>query len=310
MKVSDYIVEFLISKGVTDVFGYPGGMVTHLMDSFAKYGDRIHAHVNYHEQASAFAACSYAQVKRVPGVAYATSGPGATNLITGIANAFFDSIPTMFITGQVNTYELKGKLPIRQRGFQETNIVSMVKEITKYSVLIEDPQNVPYEFEKAYYECVSGRRGPVLLDIPMDVSRSDIEVEKCRCFQQPATFQKLFDVQEVMQCLNASRKPALLVGNGISIADARDEFWKLAGKLRVPIVTSMVSIECIRDNSDLYFGFIGAYGHRSANFILQNSDLIICLGSRLDCRQTGNDLSSFAPSAKLIRIDIDENQNR
>lgn len=133
MKASDYIVEYLIGKGITDVFGYPGGMVTHLMDSFSKYQGQIAAHVTYHEQGAAFAACGYAQTSGKVGVAYATSGPGATNLITGICNAFFDSIPTLFITGQVNTFEAKNEMPVRQRGFQETDIVSMVKGVTKYA---------------------------------------------------------------------------------------------------------------------------------------------------------------------------------
>ena len=138
MKDSDYIVEYIIEQGITDVFGYPGGMVTHLMDSFSKYNDKICAHVNYNEQASAFAACGYAQVTGKIGVAYATSGPGATNLITGVANAYFDSIPTIFITGQVNTYELGGSIGVRQKGFQETNIVEIVKPITKAAYQVKD----------------------------------------------------------------------------------------------------------------------------------------------------------------------------
>ena len=148
MKLSDYIVTFFIEKKITDVFGYPGGMVTHLMDSFDKYKGCISTHVNYHEQGSAFCACGYAQVSNKPGIAYATSGPGATNLITGIANAYFDSIPCIFITGQVNTYESKGDLLIRQKGFQETDIVSIVKPITKYAVKINDENDIKYELEK------------------------------------------------------------------------------------------------------------------------------------------------------------------
>ena len=136
MKASDYIVSFLIEKKVTDVFGYPGGMVTHLMDSFDKYKKQISAHVNYHEQASSFCACGYAQASKKIGVAYATSGPGATNLITGIANAYFDSISTLFLTGQVNTYEAKCDLKVRQKGFQETDIVAIVQPITKYAVCV------------------------------------------------------------------------------------------------------------------------------------------------------------------------------
>ena len=142
MNVSEYIVQFLIKKGITDVFGYPGGMVTPLIDAFALHQEQISAHVTYHEQGAAFAACGYAQTAGRPGVAYATSGPGATNLVTGIANAYFDSIPCIFITGQVNSHEAKGSYGVRQRGFQETDIVSIVKPITKYAVKIVNAEEV------------------------------------------------------------------------------------------------------------------------------------------------------------------------
>ena len=150
MKVSDYIVEFLIEKGVTDVFGYPGGMVTHLMDSFSHYREKICAHVNYHEQGASFAACGYAQTSGKIGVAYATSGPGATNMMTGICNAFFDSIPVLFITGQVNTFESCEGLGIRQNGFQETDIIRMVEGVTKYAAYVQKPEDIRHELEKAY----------------------------------------------------------------------------------------------------------------------------------------------------------------
>ena len=176
MKVSDYIVTYLISKGITDVFGYPGGMVTHLMESFRKYQDKISAHVTYHEQGAAFAACGYAQASGKLGIAYATSGPGATNLITGICDAYFDSIPCAFITGQVNTFEAKGELSVRQRGFQETEIVSMVKGVTKYAEYVESADKIKYCLDKAFCEAISGRPGPVLLDIPMNVFGADVDV--------------------------------------------------------------------------------------------------------------------------------------
>lgn len=308
MKVSDYIVEFLISKGITDIFGYPGGMVTHLMDSLSKYENMITAHVNYHEQAAAFAACANAQVKGIPGVAYATSGPGATNLITGIANAYFDSVPTIYITGQVNTYESKGDLPVRQRGFQETDIALLVKSITKYSVRIEVPEEIPYHLERAFYECTEDRCGPVLLDIPMNVLKSDIKICECRHFHQLLFERGKYDIDRIISQINNANKPVLLVGQGVSIAKAQEDLHILVKKLGIPVVTSMISIDCIEGDLAYNFGFIGPYGHRYANFILQNSDLIISLGSRLDCRQTGNDILSFAPNAKLIRIDIDERE--
>ena len=150
MKVSDYIVRYLIDKGVDHVFGYPGGMITHFIDSLNKYKNQIKAHLAYHEQGASFAACGYAQSTGKMGVAYATSGPGATNMVTGICNAYFDSIPTLFITGQVNTFETKGEYPIRQRGFQETNIVSIVESVTKLAVRVTDPKTIGFYLDKVF----------------------------------------------------------------------------------------------------------------------------------------------------------------
>jgi len=310
MKVSDYIVEFLISKNISDVFGYPGGMVTHLMDSFGKYAEKISAHVNYHEQGAAFAACGYAQVSHKPGVAYATSGPGATNMITGIANAYFDSIPCIFITGQVNTYESKGDLLVRQRGFQETDIVQIVKPITKYATQITNEADIKYELEKAFYLCLEGRPGPVLLDIPMNIQRQEIDVSKLRSYIMPIlkldTASNRYDV--IIEELEKSERPCLIVGAGIKYSGVVKNIRKLAVSLDIPIVSSMIAIDVMQNDSTNYYGFIGAYGHRTANFIVAKSDLLISIGSRLDVRQTGANKGNFAPNAKLIRIDIDKNE--
>lgn len=310
MKVSDYIVEFLISKDITDVFGYPGGMVTHLMDSFSKYQDKITAHVNYHEQASAFAACGYAQVSHKPGVAYATSGPGATNLVTGIANSYFDSIPCIFITGQVNTYEAKGELLVRQKGFQETDIVSIVKSITKYAIQIIDENDIRFEIEKAYHISVEGRPGPVLLDIPMNIQRQEIDPNKLRSYHLPSinnnTDGGRYDI--LLKELDKSNRPCLLVGAGIKNSGLVEEFKKLALSLDIPVVSSMIATDILTNEDSNYYGFIGAYGHRTANFIVAKCDLLISMGSRLDCRQTGSDKEKFAPNTKLIRIDTDINE--
>ncbi|MBE6086539.1 MAG: thiamine pyrophosphate-binding protein [Clostridium beijerinckii] len=309
MKVSDYIVTFFIERGVSDVFGYPGGMVTHLMDSFNKYKEHISIHLNYHEQGAAFSACGYAQISNKPGIAYATSGPGATNLITGIANAYFDSIPCVFITGQVNTYESKGSLPVRQKGFQETDIVSIVKPITKYSVKIENEKNIKYELEKAFYISCNGRKGPVLLDIPMNIQRSDVIPEKLKCYESNDSEEDNWDYDNVkntmLEMLKSSKKPVILAGNGINIAGVVKKFREFIDLTGIPVVTSMIGRDVLPGNAKNNCGFIGAYGHRYANFIISNSDLIISLGSRLDCRQTGSNLKVFAENAKLLRVDID-----
>jgi acetolactate synthase-1/2/3 large subunit len=309
ITVSDYITEFLINKKITDVFGYPGGAITYFMESLDKYSSDIKSHLCYHEQAASFAACGYAQISNKPGVAFATSGPGATNLITGIANAFFDSIPCIFITGQVHTYNKPEELESRQIGFQETDIVNIVKPITQYAKKITNKNDIKYALEKAYYICVNGRPGPVLLDIPIDIQRAEIDSETLINYKNKN--QNSFNYNNIkkllLEKLSISKKPIILAGNGINLSNASQEFNEIINKLKIPVVTSMIAVDLLDDDSKYNFGFIGAYGHRYSNIIINNSDLIISIGSRLDKRQTG-DKETFAVKAQLIRIDIDKNE--
>ena len=308
MKASDYLVEYLIKKGITDVFGYPGGMVTHLMDSFSKYSKQIESHVTYHEQGASFAACGYAQATGKMGVAYATSGPGATNLITGICNAYFDSIPALFITGQVNTFESKDNLNVRQRGFQETDIVSMVSSVTKYAIRITDAQDLKFYLDYAFYMAQEGRKGPVLLDIPMNVFRAEVNPDEMRGYAEEIndTYKEYLTEKEediLRQALISAKRPVLLLGQGIKSAGVIELARQMVEELKIPSVSTMLSIDVI--GSEWNFGFIGAYGERTANFIVAKSDLLITIGARLDVRQVGARRENFAPGAKLIRIDID-----
>lgn len=309
MKASDYIVEYLIVNGVTDVFGYPGGMVIHLMDSLSRYSDHITAHSMYHEQGAAFAACGYAQAAGRTGVAYATSGPGATNLVTGICNAYFDSIPVVFITGNVNTFEAKGNLQVRQRGFQETDIVKMVEHVTKYAVYVDSAEKLPKCLENAFRLANEGRKGPVLLDIPMNIYKADIHGHVLQPHWDDVhslDAAKADDVDFIIASLNKSSRPVFLFGNGVkdgAVCLAK----KLAEKYNIPSVTSMLAVDTLAGSS-MYNGFIGAYGDRLANFIVEKSDLLISFGSRLDIRQVGAKRENFAPNAKIIRIDIDEGE--
>lgn len=308
MKASDYIVEYLIKRGITDVFGYPGGMVIHLMDSFSKYKDQITAHISYNEQGASMAACGYAQTSGKTGVAYATSGPGATNLITGICNAYMDSIPTLFITGQVNSYEQKGDLNIRQRGFQETDIVSMVSSVTKYASKVNSAEKLKLELDKAFYIANSGRKGPVLLDVAMDVSRTDINQDKLEGFVPKENVRRRLsadDIEIIKSKIHESSRPVFLLGNGIHRdCRTRIDWKKILNKIGVPSVSSMISVD-LKSQLDNYYGFIGAYGDRTANFVVAKSDLVITIGARLDVRQVGAIRSNFAPDASIIRIDID-----
>ena len=311
MKVSDYIVEYLIKKGITDVFGYPGGMVTHLMESFSKYSDQISAHVTYHEQGAAFAACGYAQVSGKPGVAYATSGPGATNLITGICDAFFDSIPTVFITGQVNTFESRGQYAVRQRGFQETDIVSMVEPVTKYAKYVESPDKIKYYLDSAFASATSGRMGPVLLDIPMNVFRAEVDPDTLQGaeLQEKNTSKETFNraVLTLTTALNRAKRPCCLIGNGVKITKAQDFIKEFCHKFHIPMITSMIAFDVVNDDSQNY-GFIGAYGDRTANFVVAKSDLVITIGTRLDVRQVGAKRENFAPDSQIVRFDVDEGE--
>lgn len=313
MKVSDYIVEFLIEKGVTDLFGYPGGMVTHLMDSLGKKKEYIKTHINYHEQASAFAACGYAQATGRTGVAFATSGPGATNLITGIGHAYYDSVPAVFITGQVNTFESKGRSGIRQMGFQETDIVSMVQPITKWAAYVDCAEDIPGIMRKAFDIAESGRKGPVLIDIPMDIFRSNIDVDTLSLTEKKLIPHEMKAVEEFKKTidllLSQSQRPCILIGNGIKLDAQVEQIREMLRGCPIPVVSSIMAVDVIPEYEGLegiYYGFIGAYGNRSANFTVAKCDLLICLGTRLDVRQVGARRSGFAPNATIVRVDIDE----
>lgn len=307
MKASDYIIEFLKRIGVTHVFGYPGGAVTHIVDSIYKCGG-ISFIGTGNEQGAAFAAEGYSRAGQKLGVALATSGPGATNLITGIGSAYFDSVPVLYLTGQVNTYEYKNSYPntrnIRQLGFQETDITEIVKPITKYAVRVTEAESLPEILAEAVSAAVSGRQGPVLVDVPMNIQRSQVQddillpkTEETKC---------VFDADEVIRLLNSAHRPCVLVGGGCRLSE-NARLKKLLEATGVPVVSSLMGLERFDFEYDNFLGLIGAYGSRYANKALASSDLIIALGSRLDNRQTAS-RSGFAKSAKLIRVDIDENE--
>jgi len=308
MKASDYIIQYISDQGIDCVFGYIGGAITHLVDSADKNKSTQFIQV-YHEQSAAFAAEGYARHSGKVGVAMATSGPGATNLITGIADAFFDSIPVVFITGQVNTYEYKYEKPIRQQGFQETDIASIVKPITKYSNIISDPKQIMPELEKAFAIAQEGRPGPVLLDIPMDIQRADIKLTHSLNDQ---TVNKQLDLKEpvekLISLLRQSKRPIILAGGGVIKSHGEEDLLKFASDNNIPVVVSLMGKSSFPENNTLFAGMIGSYGNRCANMILSNSDLLLALGSRLDTRQVGTSLKSFIREGKIVHVDIDEEE--
>jgi acetolactate synthase-1/2/3 large subunit len=309
MKVSDYIIEFLISKNVTDIFGYPGGVICHVMDSITKYRDKITAHALYHEQACAFAACSYAQGTHGLGAAFATSGPGATNLVTGIANAYYDSIPVIFLTGNVDTYGVKGDMKIRQRGFQETDFVSIVQSITRYSVFVTSPDDIAYCLEKACYLAAHGRSGPVVLDLPADVQRAEVDINTLKHFEvgnEENAAEGTEDlINDLINDLNTAKRPCILAGAAIKQTGKDALLKEICETANIPLAASLPAIDILPGNHMLNGGFIGTNGHRYANFIICKSDVLITIGTRLELKQTGNKRELFAPDAKLYRVDID-----
>ena len=323
MKVTDYIVEFLQKKGINDFFGYQGTMIAHLVDSIER-NPHTKSHSSYHEQGAAFAACGYAQAGERCACAYATSGPGAANLISGIANAYFDSLPVIFLTGQLNTYEYSGIQGLRQQGFQEIDIVAMAKPVTKYAVQIREDEDIVKELNKAYRIANSGRKGPVLIDLPMNIQRGDVkkplydisaaelglEEHGSEADQENDENSKLVAsaADAICRALDEAERPVIMLGHGISDREVREQLFVLARKWKLPVITSVLEKSALPWDDPLNFGCIGgAYGHRYANMIANaKSDLLICLGISLCTRQIGTKVHEFAKNAKIIRVDIDK----
>lgn len=310
MNASDIIIDFLVGQNVSEVFLMTGGHVAFLLDRL--YGRKDIGYVCVsHEQAASMAADGYSRIRPDSiGVSIATSGPGATNLLTGIGCSWFDSIPSLHITGQVNTYESKGDKPVRQIGFQEMSIVDMAKPITKWAATVDAPENILWYLEKAVHVAKSGRPGPVLLDIPMNFQRQDMDfaslphfVPEDEAVPREAALEK--GIAECVALLEKAERPAILAGGGVRNGQATNELRALAEALNAPVCLSMNGIDAFPHDHPNYGGFIGVYGNRGGNLTLANADLIIAVGSRLDSRQTGVDTAKFARFAKKVVVDID-----
>jgi acetolactate synthase-1/2/3 large subunit len=309
MKTSDYIALYLERRKVTHVFELVGGMITFLIDSLKQQtGIRIVS--MHHEQGAGFAAEGFGRMGGIPGIAMATSGPGATNLLTAIGSCYFDSVPAVFITGQVNRHEQKGDRRIRQLGFQETNIVSMAHAITKAAWLVNDAADLPQMLEDAFALATTGRPGPVLLDVPMDVqrceiddlSRLDVEVSM-HMSAEPEDLDGF--LAALQKDLAASERPLILAGGGIDSGRAREEFSRLVAVLGIPVIYSLMAVDALPFEHPLRVGMIGSYGNRWANLSLSESDLLLVIGSRLDVRQTGADTVSFKGNRVIYHIDCE-----
>jgi acetolactate synthase-1/2/3 large subunit len=306
MKLSDFIVSFFRSHQIEYIFGFQGGSITHVIDSISKDPD-IQFIPCYHEQTAAIAAEGYARASGKFGVAVATSGPGATNMMTGIANAYFDSIPVIYITGQVNTYEYKYEKPIRQFGLQETDIVSVVKPITKYAVMIDDAARIRFELEKAVAIATGGRKGPVLLDLPMNIQRTEVNVTELASFQDSTEQLKLDSVnlQKAFSMLRQAERPLVLCGGGVVSSNATEKVNDFLSKTKLPYVVSLMGKSGVDETKDNFLGMIGSYGNRCANMAFSKADVVLVLGSRLDPRQTGNRNEESFKKKQFIQIDVD-----
>lgn len=308
MKVSDYIVETLKKQNIYHYFGYQGTMIAHFVDSIGK-DEEVFNHCCYNEQSAAFAACGHAKITGECAVAYATSGPGAINLLSGIADAYYDSVPVLFITGQVNTYEYTNVPELRQQAFQETDVVSMAKPITKFAVKIEKEEDVPYYLEKCIEIAMEGRKGPVLIDLPMNIQRGQIDCEPLKFEKKNlSTGEEEKAANYIIEAIRSSERPILLMGNGLAKStNERVKIKKAVEKLNIPVITSMLGRDLLLGEDQLNYGYVGAaYGHRYANLLIyKKADLIISLGCSMCRRQTGTNTERFAENAKIIRVDID-----
>lgn len=310
IKVSDYIIKKLEETGVKHMFMLPGGGAMHLNDSLGK-SEKIQYVCCLHEQACAIAAEAYARVNNTLGLLMVTTGPGGTNALTGVAGAYLESTPMFVVSGQVKRLDMINGQGIRQQGMQELDIISVVRSVTKYAELVDDPQMIRYHVERALYEATHGRKGPVWLDIPLDVQAAMVDETKLIGFTAPQEVKNGHLEKQVMQvidCLNKAKRPVLLAGNGIRLSGGTDVFEKLAGALHIPVLTTWNGIDLIEEENPLYYGRPGGLGHRYANFMQQNADFFLSIGARLNLLQTGYNFDGFARAAFKVMVDIDSNE--
>lgn len=304
MKLSDYVAGE-VAKLTKHLFLISGGGCIHLVDSFSKTNVKLIP--NLHEQAASICAESYAQCTNKIGVALVTTGPGATNALTGIASAWLDSIPVLLITGQVQNRDMVGDRGTRQFGFQEINTREIYKPITKYAVTIKEPESIRYHLEKAIHLATTGRPGPVVIDIPLDVQAADVDIEKLHGFK-PFEENEEPDLFQMVTALFEAKRPIVLVGNGVRLAKAENEFYKFMHTTGIPVLTTWKALDFLDEKHPQFVGRPGGVGQRGANINQQNADFILCIGARLDHGQLAYQPQYFAKNAKKCIVDIDINE--
>jgi acetolactate synthase-1/2/3 large subunit len=307
IKVSDYIAKRL--KEVYDIghfFMVSGGGAMHLNDSLGKY---ISYTANHNEQATAMAAEGYARVNQKLAVVNVTTGPGGLNCMNGLLGQWTDSVPVLYISGQVKfatCMKSCPKIPLRQLGDQEANIIRIVEPLTKYAQMIIDPNDIKYHLDRAIYEATTGRQGPVWLDIPINVQAAIVEEADLKEFKpKKAETLRCLGAEKVIEKVKNAKRPVIITGHGIRLSKQEENFYNLIEKLNIPVVTTFNGFDLMNDNHPNYIGRIGTVGQRAGNFALQNADLVLCLGTRNNIRQASYNYENFAKNAYKIVVDID-----
>lgn len=310
IKISDYVFDFMSSKNMDTIFLVSGGAAGHLLNSITNRNDFNYI-CGYHEQSCSMAAESYGRLKNKPACVLVTNGPGSTNAITGVSGAYGESIPMIVISGQVPTTQSLESLPfnvkLRQLGVQECDIISVVSPMTKYAVQVQHPTNIKYHLERAFHEATTGRMGPVWLDIPLDIQNSMVNVDDLIGYD---FIERKYDGIDfdIVDVISNSKRPLIVAGNGIHLSNTEDKFIELINKLKIPMVSTWTAKDLINDDDRLFIGNFGLLGERSANLAIQNSDLLIILGSRLSIPNIGYRTDLFSPNSKKIMVDIDKNE--
>ena len=311
MNVSDYIIEYFAKKGIKHVFLVSGGGCMHLVDAIGK-NKEVEYVCNHHEQACAMATEGYARMSDGVGACIVTTGPGGTNAITGLMGCWTDSIPTVFISGQVSTNQTLSAtgLNVRQIGDQEADIISIVKPLTKYAVMVTDPNMIKLHLDEAFHEATTGRKGPVWLDIPLNVQNAKINPQSLISISKEPHLPKPTNAQikKVVDKIKQASKPLLIVGNGVRLSGCIPEMKKFLELSKIPTVTGINGNDLLNEDYEHYCGRFGILGQPAGNHIIQKSDLIICVGSRLTIKQTGYNHKDFGRNAYKIYVDIDADE--
>ena len=310
IKLSDFVAKRLKEiYDITNVFMISGGGAMHLNDSFGKYIPYI---CNHHEQACAIAAEGYARVNQKLAVVNVTTGPGGLNCLNGVFGQWTDSVPVLYISGQVKlttTLSSCPEIPLRQLGDQEVDIISVVKPVTKYAVMLKDKNDIEYVLDKAVYLATHGRKGPVWIDIPLNLQAAMIDESKLKKYNFKEDELILPDISneinKLVDLINISKRPVIVAGHGIRLAGAKNDFLHLTDELNIPVLTSMNGFDIIPNDNKNFIGRIGTVANRAGNFALQNADLVITIGSRNNIRQISYNWENFAKNAKLVCVDID-----